>query len=105
MSICVEIRGGIRMMLEEDAKLPPEMVKDINDYHAECRLLEIITCAGYLGKYSLDANSHPVSLEIVIPAGKDKGGYPDKDEHLTIRPHLKNDGTLILTVGFELTPP
>ena len=104
MSICVKLRGGSHVMLKEDFKLPPESVKDINDYHAECRLRDTLFSAGFRAEYSLDPKSYPLSIEIVIPPGKDKA-YPGQEEHLILRPQIRSDGTAILTVEHRLSSP
>jgi hypothetical protein len=85
---------------KDDVKLPPEFVAEVKAYHAEKRLLDIIKAAGYDAEVLLNEEDHPIELRIRVPAGKDPGGYPDKDEYFIIKPSLAN--STILSVEHNL---
>jgi hypothetical protein len=103
--ICVHMRGDVHMLLKPDAVLPPAVIEDMNAYQAECRLLDVLKNAGYRAEYSLDDENYPVVLHITIPAGKDMGGYPDKDEHLTITPIANEPSCHKFEIIQKLTEP
>ena len=86
-------------------KLTDTAIAEADAYQAECRVLSVLKGAGYEAKYVLDKGRKPVALEITIPPRKDMWCYPEKIEHLVVRPAQEPDGRLILTAEMKLEDP
>lgn len=93
MSFCLSTRNT-HYSFGDTAKLPPGFVASVKAYHAEKRLLDIIRAAGYEAEVVLDEKDDPIELRIRVPAGKDPGGYRDKDEILIIKPNQASPAAL-----------